>query len=324
MHLTENERLVIQAYELDADLSYALGSKKTGLSEKQIRYALQSLQDRKVLRYYPFINIYPLGYSPFLLFVSLHTTSESVREETLETIKKSQVVSWFTKFEGVYDYCISIVARDTHDFLHQADALFSKKIISFPLKSVVQQTSLTLFQAKYIGKPKTVRHVSWEHTGDRYALDDTDKKVLSSLMHTEYRSKRDLARNLSMPSSTLDDRLSMLVEHGVLQKFVYLIDPKMFGFRCYKLLLTSKVINTKLTKLLFEYCRDEPNCIIFITCVGAWDYEVGIEVHSDVAAQEFKERLAYKFAQVLSSVVLLDQREELKDFCYPFIDNRID
>jgi hypothetical protein len=66
------------------------------------------------------------------------------------------------------------------------------------------------------------------------------------------------------------------------------------------------------------YCRSAPHAVLFMECIGEWDYEIDVEVQSPNEIAAITRKLFEVCGGDLRRVQTLSELEDLKFSLYPF------
>lgn len=319
LRLSKKEQAVLAAIEFDADAPLVEFEKPLRMPVSTIRYHVNNLLQRRIVRYYPFINTLALGYTPYSIFFALTPHGKKQERALIEALQKHSEVSWCAQFGGPYQFCVTILTKGLGDITKFLDKLADKFGDLFSKKQIVGQTSFTLFQTKYLYEAsKADRYLTWNRPETLCEIDSLDGKILSGVLSPTFESRRELARALGTPIATVDGRLRKLREKEIIQGALYLIIPQNLSMFCFKLLVHAQGLSTKLHQELFKFCHSHKNITTLIRCVGSWDYEIGVEVSSSEEILDITHELQTHFGETITLIEELSQFREHKVCCYPF------
>lgn len=321
MRLSDKERAALAAVEFDPDASLSKLQKAARMPTTVLRYHVNNLLKRGVLRYYPFINTSALGYLHYSIYFSPTAEGRRSQDALLEHLRNAPEVSWLAGLGGTYQFCCTLMVKRPNEVTNFLTTIAEKFGPIIQKKVFSTQTSLSVFPTKYAHPRKLPpRAIRWaEDGGVEVEIDHIDKQILATLIAGGYTSRREVARTLGLPSSTVDDRVAKLLKRGVIVQFLYLVNPTLFHTLSFKLLLSTYGNNAKLHEALFRFCAEHRNITSFITCLGPWDFEIGVEVSHASDLQHLSSTLFEQFGEHLQSVEELALFEELKVACFPFL-----
>ncbi len=320
MRLSKKEQAVLAAVEFDADSSLSDFEKPLRMPVSTIRYHVNNLLSRGVIRYYPFVNTLALGFTPYSLFFSLSAHGRKTQDKVIASLQRRPEVSWCAQMGGPYHFCATILTKSLEDVTRFTNKFCDEFGDLFSRKQIAGQTSFTLFQTKYLYETrKADRVLTWSRTVNAHSLDELDAQILSGLISPTFVSRRELARSLGTPIGTVDSRVRKLREHQIIQGALYLINPQNLSMHCYKLLIHTRGFSSALDQELFKFCLEHRNITTLIRCVGNWDYEIGVEVSTPDGLLDITHILQVHFGESIVKIEELTQFRDLKVNCFPFI-----
>lgn len=317
--LSSNERKVVFSAQFHARSSIADLSRRTGLRSHTVRYALDQLRERRVLKPYSFIDSENLGYAAYNLFCALSSHRADVRERFERTLSEHQNVSGAYRIGGDFHYRIVILARTTCELLEIMDAIlgtFGEIVFE---RSFVIRCGAWLFSRKYLSpKGKAEKPLYVEPKSGVKSIDTTDFQILRSLGEEGEWQIAPLAAKLKLPVSTLEYRVRRLEKEGIVKGWVYSIDASSFGMLDYRLLVTMKQIDEATRQSFFTFCARHPNFYTLVRCIGSWDYEIGVEVESQERVIDIVQNIYEAFSNTVRSVKSIPTFQCLKTSMFPF------
>ena len=319
MKLSEQERRVLHAVELEANAPMERLRKETKYRDHTIRYHLERLIDRGIARKQAFINVYPLGYSDYSIYFSIAAQSTKVSSALMAHLTASPQVSWIAQLGGDYQYGFSICARNTSEVVQYLDKLSEKFPNAFFDKALSIRVSLTLFSRKYLlpaGAP--VRSITFGDTGSRAEIDAKDELLLSTLSNTPLTTFRELARRIAIPHATIERRLDALEKQKVIAGYVYQVDASRYGMSHYRLLIYAKGLNRSFGKTLYQFAERHRSITYFLQTLGDWDFELGAEVENNEQVVTLTQELYNSFSSDLNTVKVLPLFGHAKISNFPF------
>ncbi len=315
--LSDFDAAVINALELDGEVSLKAVAEDLGKSVSTVRASLARLEENKLMRFYPFVNVFRLGYSIFIFYFNPVKAHE---ESLIATLQASDRIAWLARYDSdEFRYCASFVCTSPFEYQRALEELGRDHGASFYSSATQIQTALTMFKSKYLSPSRSSPgYVTVAAQGGVVPFDDIDRTILSGLLSNTYSSIRELARQLELPHSTVNERVSSLKAHGVIERFVYLPEVSVWGIDVYAVNLKRCTLHPDLRKELFDFCEREPRITVLLECFGAWDFEVNIESSSREEVDAIVASLLQRFGKLLTVAGILRRVEQMKVVCYPF------
>ncbi len=322
MKLKDVELAVMSAVLFDADLPIASLARDSGITPSTARATLTKLKEEQILRYYPFINVYPMGYIPYQFYF----TPVAAKEEAIKTyLFNHQSVSWLIQASGPYKFCAVMLCKTPFEFLAILQEMGTRLGAVFVHRATALQTAHTMTKPMALfPRDKNYREITWQSLESKSGeIDTVDRRILSGLLNCRYESRRDLSRQLDIASSTFSERIKWLCDQKIITGFVYAINFAKLGYHSYKILVTAKTPHTKFRAELKNLVRHEPNTYAFTECIGPWDYEIDLRCPEESTPQRFIKAIQAHFGALLGAVEIVKFEQRIKMSCYPFLDEKI-
>jgi len=314
MRLSEREKLVLAAVELQAGLPIKEIEDQTGLPEHALRYTLRKLQQERVIGpKRPVIDLNLLGFSHYTFLFSL--TSETRRSKTqfIDYLLCAAPITWLFELGGDFHYGASITVphiQHVNRFLHEVAGRFGHIFFE---KMFAHQLAYIYFGRRYLAaqriKSKPIRLEIQEETVE---LDEQDRRIVQTMMGGDYSTLTQLAEQLKVPLATLERRKRRLEERGVIRGYFHWIEPEVLGVQPCTLLIYMKGISPNFSDDLLRFAKKEPHVVYFIECMGNWDFELGIEVFDLKQVTEITQKLYDQFPEDMRTLKVVPILKHLK------------
>jgi len=192
------------------------------------------------------------------------------------------------------------------------DDCFRKKELSI-------QTRLSCYPTRHFSTDSTpATPLEWAKTSRHVQIDELDNEILNALTCNPGLMKRDIARSLGIPHSTLDYRVKRLEKNEAIKGFGYEVNHEKLGLQGYRLLLTSKGPDQKLRRGLADYCATTREAGLMIECIGSFDYTILVRVWNAREAFAMGQDIQNRFGSRLSAVRLIPMFKVLGGHPYPY------
>ncbi len=325
MRLSNSSKRILSAAFLQARTSFAEVARQLGVREHSVRQALSHLKEQGVIKVFPVINVHALGYTDYCMFLSLEPKSKTSRAQLLEFLLRSPLTAWVGELGGEFQYTASLFTRNVSEldpFLRSL-ARYSKG--GLVEKAFAIRLNWISFRPKYLwsGKAK-IETLNRANNVPFAEIDKEDHLLLRQMAAEPDKNEAQLARSLSLPSTTCGYRLRRLEEKGVIVGYRYQYDPSLIGFTCYRLLIYETYSSSNLVERLYKYSVDHENITGFVRCMGNWDYEIHVEVSSPRQLPEIVNDIYDLFGDSIRTIRTLSDVATHKACTYPFArDERI-
>ena len=325
MRLTERERELIAYFQLAADTSVEAAARDLGYKTHQARFTLQKLHENEVIYPYLIINHHLLGFLQFDVYFS---RPHGVGEESsalLNDCLSEQRVPWVVEVGGDYQYGVTVLVRNPAEL----EVFFNRLSLThgevFREKSIVLCLGYSVFRRCYLGyRADDVNRISCFGDGQTVDVDELDKRLITALSLFPTASLNQIASELSESRSTLQYRVDRLREAGVIGAVVYSLNTEKVGIQSFRFFLQLKSFHHEILESLFSFC-DELGSVSYLTrCVGAWDFELTLEVEDSNEVTSFRSALQNVLGSHLGSVKSVPVFREQISGPYPFVDTVLD
>ncbi len=321
MRISEKERTILACIEHQAEQSIKETQKQTGLRAHTISYSLNRLKTKGIiLGKAPFINLYPLGLTDYTIYFSLPSNSKNSSQNFFDCLMNSPGVSWLAKLGGEFQVGIAICARRIEEVSKLLNEISKNFGNVFYQKSISVRVSFYAFGRKYLrsksNSPNILRSGLFEYSD--VEIGEIDHRILSGISNMEFTSQREAARKLGIPISTFQRKIQTLEASGIIEGYIYRLNFSKLNVQTYRFLIYARGINLSLTKRLYEFSKKHPQILHFIECLGAWDYEIGVEVEHSEDATNITQSLYEHFGSEFNSIKTLQIYRHMKYSSYPF------
>jgi DNA-binding Lrp family transcriptional regulator len=318
--LSDSAKKILGVVQTRAEMPLAEVARKTRLKVHTVRYELAKLLEARMIRYYPFINVYPLGFTPHLIYCTLSAQGKRRRKMVLGVLAAAREVCWICEIGGVYNLVFSVLARSARDLEEILTRLWDQIGGALNSKTLLIQTALTLYNAKYLfSAPANSRsELRLDASVPVTEIDKTDHLILAALVQKEYSSYRELSRLVSIPASTFDERIKQLKKSCVIAGTVFLTAPLKLDIEQFKLLVHTRGVSSNLRSRFRNFCLHHPNIVVLVETIGAWDFEVSVEVIQSSDVVQVQSDIEKEFADEITDVDIVPLFEEHKVVCFPF------
>lgn len=318
--ISDLDRKIIERVYLDADATVPEIARDVGAKPHVVNYAMKRLLEEKVLRRAAMIDVYPLGYAHYGIFLSLVTASSKRYQELLRYLMQSDRVSFVVELGGDFHLGATVCVRslkDLSDFLNllssKFGSMFSEKVVTARLKLIDYPPAL------FGRKSRRTQSLSWGISDKRVEIDDVDHTILESLSGVCPDSIKELARQLKMSPTTIDYRVAKLKKSGILTGFRYFIDIYSLGYLNFTALLYVRNLDQKTRNLVLQFTAGHPSVIYAVETLGGWDFELGIFTENARDIVQLSQEISELLGPDLSAIKTLPVFGYPKIRNYPFL-----
>jgi len=299
-------------YELDADssASYSEIARKVGLSKHGLALRVQKMEKEKIiLRFVTAINPEAFGATVYKVYIKLQDADLQREKEIMESLASSPYIGWLVSCIGNFDLMFAMIVERPAEFEPHYRELtkgFSKCIKE---KTVTQTIGTIEYNRKHLlEKPEGARsRMIFKKSLSNFKPDRLDMQLLRIISQHAKSPTHELVKATKMSGRVVRYRIKRMERAGIISGYRCVFDRTALGLQYYKIFLNTSGMEEITKKKLISYCEYSPSITAVVTCIGAWDIEVELEVPS---VEEFQDVLR-DIRNTLSS--------ELRDFDYVLI-----
>lgn len=318
MRLSKNEKKILSAVELKANITIEQIARKSGMQIHTARYSLNKLIERSIISLHPLINYRVVGYNAFNIFFTLGYESRTLRASFIKELIATKEIIWLGEMGADFQFGIGVAAKSIYHLKILLYSLTEKFGNVFNHKVVSTQFSTTLFSRGYLGYNKALHTLKISVDSEAIEIDSLDRKILGAIDRHSNQSHRKVAALLEVPLSTFELRLAKLEQKKIIVGHFYSVDVLQLGISYFKILIFSKGFHPSLTESLEDFGKKHPNIISFIQCFGSWDFEFGAEVEHPQDIVAITQEIYEQFGSQITQVKTLSQFKDIIVRSSPF------
>ncbi len=308
MRLSIRERDVLATVGLSAHLSLTELAETARLPLHQFHYLIAKLSEQKIIKKAWIIDTFKLGYSRFNIFFSLGRTTKSSRAALIRMLANTPETVFFSEIGGDFDFELSVLVKDAIEFRTFMHTLAKKYGELFQSKIISIRHTMAHFSRKYLAsKPLKPSYLAIGGEVTASEIDALDRSILTIIAQNPLYSRRDIARAIGHPESTVDLRFKQLLHTGIIKGALWTTDARQYGAQTFKLLLQTRGLEQTFAKDLFAFASKHPHITTYIEGIGVWDFELGVEVQEYSELCALREELYTRFGTLLHEIKVLNR-----------------
>jgi DNA-binding Lrp family transcriptional regulator len=149
-------------------------------------------------------------------------------------------------------------------------------------------------------------------------LEERDHAILFALCNSNYMTWNQIARELSIPTTTLTHRIANLEKWGVIQGHYYVLDVKVFNDMPILLQISSRALKEAERAAIRKFCRLHPKVAWMSLLFGSISAEMLVRVQSHEEARAIMSDISDHFVGVIDRVYMTPPLKFFKWSDYPF------
>jgi DNA-binding Lrp family transcriptional regulator len=306
MPLSSDERLILSACEMQADLTIPEIARRAGVAEHVARRVITKLQDGGAVTRRLYMNSFLLGTTPYLLVFTLNAAGQTAKRELQQYLLDQPQVGFISQVSGSYNIFCEVRAENLLSLRNFLDHLPEKFGGIFLDRQILALTSMNDFPVMgSLQAREGSKEFATELVPHSVSVGKLDTALLQALGRKWEDSSLALARLLGQPASTVDYHLKKLRSEGIIIGARYFVNLLGIGRHFFYHLVSTRGFHPVVRQRLLEFARSETCCNTFRTFLGPWD--VLFECHYESASESlaFVERLLAKYDSVIAKVETL-------------------
>lgn len=242
----------------------------------KVRYALESLLRKQLLKRRIIIDPARAGLSVFGLWFSLSARGKKFRQAIIKWLHSSPQVSYLGEFRGDFEFKVDLIAPEAPDAEKVLAQLEERFAGIFARRTLIITLQTVEFPLRKLA-PAALGQVQIGKAGPHFALDATDEKVLYALTSSDQASHALLAHAAGLPLTTFEYRLKRLQERKIVVAYQYWSPPNELtevGLNSFVHRVSLATAASKYAPKLEAFCRKEPGVYSATLGLGAWQFEI--------------------------------------------------
>lgn len=325
------DRKILYLLSRNARYSNTAIAKALKIKREVVAYRIKKMLDNKVINgFYTLIDTRKLGKFIHVVYMKLKTTSQE--KEMLDLLVNTPHISAVHTCSGMYDLHFEILTDDLEGF----DRVFSIVLNQFR-EFVHDYIVLNFLREDSTGRGflldvqevkdsnlhnfKEIKGSCFQKEFDQQnkehfvvEVDKLDKRLLKLVNHNSRMTIREMADELGVVPSTIENRKRRLITNGVIKRFLPLINFSHFGVQWYVVFLYMKDLDEN---KLVSYLQNEPNTLWYKRFIGKWNYQINIFAESNTQFHDVLNNFRNSFADNLvnfESIIMFNQHKLADNF----------
>jgi len=303
-------------FELEKDGRQPLTqlAKRMQVSKEVAHYRLQKMLDSGLASLL-FANWEPAacGYDNYALYFRIQGMPAKTERQLHGFATSLPQTAWIASLAGRFDLVIKLYVRSVKELDDFLSKFLDKYGPYVSEKQVTVRTGQTYFYSpkrffQGFGVPD-VHHSKFR--AKTHELDSIDEKILMQLSKNARRPYMELAKECGVSAETVRQRMKQLIRTDVIKGFTCYPDRRKLGFSHYKIFLRFHYPTSERVQPLIKWCEQNESTLFMVSCIGAWDLELDVDVLSSEEFHALLKELAGKFRDIISDyswVLIADEQ----------------
>ena len=319
MNLSVKDKRILYELEQDCRQGWSSIAKKIGMSKQVVRYRVNALEQKKVIsQYMMIIDTQRLGYQFFTVFFQLKNATKKREQELVQFLCKLDETNWVTSAAGKWNVLASFMVNNIvkfHECLERLHDMFQDVLDEKSFSIVVEGMPCKkkyLFDTDdldgkqlFFGRQDSVR------------LDSHDVRILHVLSENPIMPLQHIASKTKLSFETIKARMKNLRDVGIIQAFTIKLNPGMYGYEWYYVLLKLDKCSVDQRKKLQHILRSHPNVVFLATMIGNENLVMDVHVKNVEELQELLHAVQEQSGHVIKGYDSMHILQEHKCSYFP-------
>lgn len=280
-----------------------------------VRHTLSRLEEAGALRRSWVVNVFKLGWLRVQMAAALGPAKRAIFENFF---RREVPTCHITELGGRYDLELLFLARSPEDILQTICRASEVCDLPFAEHSITIQTKVVYFSRKYLATKSLAREaIVCAHDGPTYVLDSLEEQILQILMDKPNATLVEIGAQLRVSVPTVRSRLERLRRSGVIAGTIFSPSLIELGAQNFRIVLHTRGVTTVLRERIFKLAQAEVHCTSYREGIGAWDFELNIEIENYRQLNKLKDSIWKSLAADLHSMEVVPRLGVLFYRSYP-------
>jgi DNA-binding Lrp family transcriptional regulator len=297
--LHEKETLVLEQLLLDGRAKISTIAKNTKLSRDTVEYYIKKLEKEGIIKQFTVcIDEKKIGFQKAQIFLSIKVKSIADEEKIVELIQKNSIIKKIEKCGGEYNFFLEVFVQNIFEIsqlMQQMCVEFGESLTNY--KTIFSDQEFKQYRGiagfRIRSKPKSTKNKVNERS---IVLTKQETQVIEYLQHSGRDSYVTIGKALKLSPDTIKYHIQKLMQKGVIQKIIPLIDYTKLGLQQNRIILHLQNTNLTTTPII-EFLQQHSFVSNVTSSVGT--LELVFELYSFSNEEFYKElrelRTRYSF-----------------------------
>ena len=323
--LDARDMKILAELDRDARQSNSEIGRKVRLSKEVVKYRIDRMRESGVIvRFYTVVNYFNVGIGKHKLYLRFRDVNREKLEEIGQYFKGHKKTEWVVTCTGRWDMIVGFLVRNINEFDDEIQNMMNRFSAHIQEKAVTTTLYLAHHVREYLGGPQNPdrRGIVYHTSADKLKrADDSDMEILKILANNARISVRDIASRLKTTPRIILYHMRMMEKNDIILAYKAHLDPKKMGnIFCKSLVYTTSSTKERMKEFV-SYCSSIPQAVWPQRVMGAWDFELDLELENYDRFQGIMFDMKEKFPDIILKYEFIIVSKEFKlDFfpgCYP-------
>lgn len=317
--LNKKDLKILSELDLNARQSNNQIAKKVRLSKEVVKYRIDNLIKNKViLQFFTITNYFKLGMVKFKLYLRLTNANKEKINEIGEYFYVNPKTEWVVNTTGRWDIIVSFLLHNINEFDDEVQKVLNKFSANIQEKAVTTTLYLAHQTREFLSQNKEVKEIIYYTSKDKQEkIDKIDEEIIKLITNNARMPIIEIANKLKTTPRIVQYRLKELEKKKIILAYKSHLDLKTIGrIFCKAIIYLSNIPKRELEGFI-NYASNLPGAVWPQRVMGAWDFELDLELENYDQFQEIILNLKEKFPKIIRDYEFCITSKEYKLNFYP-------
>ncbi len=275
-----------------------------------VAYRIKKLEeDNIIIRYYPVIDMYKIGYHTIRLYFDLEEISEEQEKAFVTFLDKEIHAGLIFRMDYPYRYGIFLWVKTIYDIeaiLEKIKKKLGKALIKYDHSMIC---TLRQYPKDYLFEKKHHESARSLEPTEKVLFDKIDFAILKELAKNARATTVQIAKALKIPQTTVSAKIKSLEKKKIIQGYRAEINFIALGFMNY--FFEIYLDNNENLKQIEAWANAHKNTVWLQKIIGMCDIEIEVEVRNRVELEAILNELRAKFKNIRKIVFWSQEYKKL-------------
>ncbi|MFN3909985.1 MAG: Lrp/AsnC family transcriptional regulator [Candidatus Anstonellaceae archaeon] len=298
--LDKIDKAILYYLSFNSRIKFSKLAKLLKTSPARIVYHYNNLLKNNIILYFlTLVDYRKLGYNTYSIYYRVNDISKKKREEIIKEISKISNVADIIEIDGIYNFHVAILEKN---LLNAATSVWKIREILSPV--LIEELILIYLHAETFER-KMFKEKNWQvaqqktiivqEPSEIIKLNPKEQKILSILANNANLSIVELAKKTSLSPSFVHSTIKNLEKKKVIKGYTIKINPELFGYLYYRVLVRLKHISTKKRQEIINFLEKHDSIYRSTITFGMYDLVYDVRVSSLANLKELIQQIYEKY-----------------------------
>ena len=298
-NIDSKDKKILYYLDMDSRSTYSQIGKKIGLSKNQVKYRIEKLQEKGIIKSFnTIINSAKLGYTSIRFHFKYQYKTPEIENKMVTFFLKYKYCTFIASTQGEFDLSMIFKVKNLNEFYiiwseiqNKYGHYFQNQKISFFIHEIHYGSSYLIDDNLIEKEREKIREIPFCVKG--IDIDDTDLMILRSIATNARLPVIDIAKKCQLTDSAVNYRIKKMKEKGIILGFRTELDLNKIGYQIIRIYIVLK--EYKLRDQIINYIKNNPNLKYIDTTVGECHLELEFHLVNITQLYEIMESIIRKF-----------------------------